>query len=972
MDNNDLKEALKFLRRVLPTGHGYSYFVTLDLPGQRPPNHQAFDTSGLRDTLDKLRKQTNKNPTNGTFFTPFIFSDKYHPEGGNLRKHDDYKVACKCLWVDIDVGEGKHYPTLRDALTALLSAVGDRRPNIMVNTGGGVHAYWVLDQDVPHDRWLMVARRMKQWLSNIGVKGDLGITPDSGRVLRVPFTPNMKTGTPRVSKVVHDDLATTALAMLESDLPEISNLEKGVPAGAITSLFGAPTETMVEEAERRPSYTEEIVKKCLIINATGVSRGKDDNEPLWKDVLGVIARTEDAEAYAHVFSDGHPDYHETFVNQKLVERGEHKPITCSQLRDSYMECHGTDLCASCPHNGTIKSPITLGYRETEPEEVPTTLPFPLELRADGTYLHTKDKDGRRGTEQIMPNRLLSARAVRGKDDDGNYVQRLVCEVELHGVSEERALDMVELSQHRSKKCSHFIDNGMMVKETIVDTVSNGVKSWYNQLVEAGKAVDPVLRLGWYGHTPTLGYAGFATGGDVMIQDPNGEAPYLKIDDPLINSYKQYGDPLSWGRCVETLMSSGIQELMVPVYASFASILTPFNPDPSAVVNIFTEQSGVGKTTAMQVAASVWGNYRAITNSMNDTVNAVANRASVIHNLPLFWDEVRGGDEHDRQMMEFIFRIPQGRSKERMTGGGGATNTYAEYKLMAVLASNQPIITNAMDSGEDAAVARIFSVELPRDIKFVDSQNRHVFGELVHNYGHAGVDFAQYVAEHQKECRALCKKLDDALRAKHKPKAGDRMLLTAMAQLAAAACLLKAQGIVNNDPRAFLACMEHHYLENLKLHKRMATQTRTVVPVEQYMNDSRVNGMVVTELPKSRPGKPKDREDKVVQPPLLGAGSLNYELCSKTGEAILNRSHFQQWAVQNIPQFKAGRWERQAEGEGVLLDRNDRRSLGAGTRHTTKTQHFCYHVQLPDVGTGGRLNVVPDSAPASDAAGDAAL
>jgi hypothetical protein len=958
MDNNSLREALKFLQRVQAVfgQNAFSYIVRLDLPGQRLPNHKAVDIRDTRAVANGIIHQSKRDPTNGLFFTPFSFSAAYHPEGGNLRKHDEYKVACQCFWLDIDVGENKHYPTLKEALTACLTATVQCPPNILVDSGGGLHAYWVANRPIPLAGWLIVARQFKQWFIDLGIRGDLGITPDSGRVLRLPGTANMKTGTPRACRVLKDDGASYGWTAMSEFLPEASNLDTA-SQGTITSLFGGATETMVDEADRRPSYTAEIVKKCLVLNAVGVSRGKDDDEPLWKDVLGVIARTEDAEVYAHVLSDGHPDYHEVTVNQKLAERAEQKPITCAQLGQSYVACHGNDLCASCPHSGTIKSPISLGYKEAEPEELPCTIPFPLELRADGTYLHLKDKDGKKGIQRVMGQRLLSARAVRGHDTHGDYIQKLLCDVELLSHTEERAFDIEELTQHKSRKAGHFAKNGMVIGDGVVDTVASGIKSWYTQLVEAGKAVEPILHLGWFNHSHTTGYSGFATGGDAIMRDPNDVLPYLKLDDSLINSYVQHGDIAPWGLAVEQLMEGGVQELMVPVYTSFASILTPFNSDPAAVVNIFTDQSGVGKTTAMQVAAAVWGNPKSIMNSMNDTVNSVANRAANIHNLPLFWDEVRGGDEHDRGMMEFIFRIPQGRSKERMTGDGGRTNTFATYRLMAVLASNEPIITNAIESGSDAAVARIFSVELPPGIKYDDQTKRHAFSDLIHNYGHAGVEFARFVASHQTEVRALCRKLDDSLRVKHKPKAADRMLITTMAQLTVAATILRNIGLVNNDVLKFLQCLEHHYARMITLHKRMETQTRSVIPVEQYLNAERVNGMVVTELQAAKRGKPKDREDKIVDPPMLGGGTLQYELCSKTGEVLVNRTHFQQWAHLNITGFKPSSWERRAQHEGVLLDREARRRLGSGTRHSTKTPHYCYHIQLPDVGSGGRVKAV---------------
>jgi hypothetical protein len=294
--------------------------------------------------------------------------------------------------------------------------------------------------------------------------------------------------------------------------------------------------------------------------------------------------------------------------------------------------------------------------------------------------------------------------------------------------------------------------------------------------------------------------------------------------------------------------------------------------------------------------------------------------------------------------------------------------------MAVLASNTPINTTALESGSDAAMARIFSVELPPGIRYDDPTKRHVFSELQYNHGHAGPEFIRYVAQNQSKVRELCRTLDDQLRARHKPKAADRMLVTTMAQLTAAAHICHSIGLIPNNVSDFLYKLESQYEAMLTLHERLKTETSTVIPVEQYLNADRVSGIVVSEMHQPKRGKPKNRDDKVVQPPMMG-GSIHFELCAKTGELLIDRGHFTQWASLTYPSFKAYDWERRAEEEGVLLQRNVRRQLAAGTRHGTKTQQYCYHIQLPDVGSGGRVKAVDDDEDprllASDAPSDAA-
>ena len=85
------------------------------------------------------------------------------------------------LWSDVDAkrfGAGK---------LGALQAVNDLGPvpQVLVDSGGGLHAYWLLAEPVPFDQ----ARRAMEYIAQ-AVNGDA--TYDAARVLRVPGTVNYK------------------------------------------------------------------------------------------------------------------------------------------------------------------------------------------------------------------------------------------------------------------------------------------------------------------------------------------------------------------------------------------------------------------------------------------------------------------------------------------------------------------------------------------------------------------------------------------------------------------------------------------------------------------------------------------------------------------------------------------------------------------------------------------------------------
>lgn len=84
----------------------------------------------------------------------------------------------RVLWVDVD--------DVRDGLEP--EWIETLRPHLWVASGGGLHAYWRLDRELPVEEIESCNRRLAAQ-----VKGDLSCT-DRGRIMRLPGTINHKRG----------------------------------------------------------------------------------------------------------------------------------------------------------------------------------------------------------------------------------------------------------------------------------------------------------------------------------------------------------------------------------------------------------------------------------------------------------------------------------------------------------------------------------------------------------------------------------------------------------------------------------------------------------------------------------------------------------------------------------------------------------------------------------------------------------
>ena len=169
-------------------------------------------------TIDALADAAEQLDAQGydAYFALATFGDT------SSRKADNV-VSLKSLFLDLDCGADKPYPTQLDAIKALQEFCRTLRlpkPSIIVNSGRGVHVYWVLDRECGRDEWLPVAERLKAACAQEGLDADVNVTADAARILRVPNTHNYKDDPPRAVQVFRDTGTVHSLEAISSAFPE--------------------------------------------------------------------------------------------------------------------------------------------------------------------------------------------------------------------------------------------------------------------------------------------------------------------------------------------------------------------------------------------------------------------------------------------------------------------------------------------------------------------------------------------------------------------------------------------------------------------------------------------------------------------------------------------------------------------------------------------------------------------------------
>jgi hypothetical protein len=275
----------------------------------------------------------------------------------------------KAIWIDIDVKphDDKHYQTQEAAIAALdgfVVRVGLPPPSAVINSGGGLHVYWISDKPLTPNEWRPYAEGLKAALLQEGVLSDTGLTTDIARILRVPGTLNYKYDPPRPVELL-------PLPLKEYDFAEdLEFLTTEAPASVLpntafagkTPIYTGTADKLSdgERAEFPPLPVAPIVAGCAFIRDAIETGGKHYTQPMWN--LTTLAATfmEDGHELAHRMARGHSEY----TPESTDALWERKNRERADPRLGWPSCktilaNGCAECAACPQFAAGKSPLHL-------------------------------------------------------------------------------------------------------------------------------------------------------------------------------------------------------------------------------------------------------------------------------------------------------------------------------------------------------------------------------------------------------------------------------------------------------------------------------------------------------------------------------------------------------------------------------------------------------------------------------------
>lgn len=714
----------------------------------------------------------------------------------------------KCFRADIDCGPSKEYPTQKKALYALqkyLEEIGLPMPTI-VNSGRGWHLYWALDEVIEYNVWRPIADALKSSMADLQFFADPSVTADGARILRIPDTLNSKDreaikpveiikaadpisleaftnhltaylvgsrlGEEIVAKTntaVEDPLMKKLIENSESNFSRI--LARSLKETEITETVEVIVEA--KDGTRTTKQTKQkVIRSAGCAQIAHIYQAQSDPEfdyNLWRAGLSIAANCNDADEAIAIISNQYPGYDPDYT-AAVARDTKGKPQYCKTFQG-----FNPTPCLTCPIKGQISTPIQLGaviipatptdnlkdqvwhrgLKEYVSIEIPITYPSPWfrpkvggvaykgalqkEAKKDAATNDGEENEGLIYEHDLWVNKRLI---------DPTFGE--VVQISVHLPKDGLAEFMVPLSYlAKPEKCQEFLaSNGVVALGKSMRNIQMYLMDWVKYYQLTNKAEQAREQMGWHDN-----YSRFLIGSREITSDGLViYSPPCSLTEEIAPLYSAKGDLDAWKTVVNTYNNIGNEARAFAFFVSMGSPLYTFCGVGSMLVHLTNSASGVGKSTAQMVGASIWGHPVMTMLNENDTAMAKQQRAGVLGNIAIMFDELT--NMSGEETSDFVFRFSFNRGRNRMQSQINAERkNSATWSMPGITSGNNSLhdVLKAFKTSSEGEMFRVMEIQVYKDETLTKEQSDYLFNELLlNNYGIAGETFMKYVVPNQRD------------------------------------------------------------------------------------------------------------------------------------------------------------------------------------------------------------------------------
>lgn len=845
----------------------------------------------------------------------------------------------RSFFLDLDVGadDPLKFASKGEAikeLIAFVKKIGLPRP-MVIDSGGGIHAYWPLLLAIPTAQWRPVADQLKDICLHEKFKADRSLTSDQARVLRCLGGYNFRRDAPvkllsRATGPYEFSLFGTCFnAYLAANNTTIS--PRKAPAAM---LLGTQPDVLPDNlgASNDPLHFDRIAFACGQIGAQVATRGASIGEKLWRAGLGIAKfATEQVLAYRSI-SDSHPQYDEQATLTKL-SNWRTGPTACEHFHQE-----NPATCEACPHWQKITSPAQLGHTVAlapaavvtmvdEAGAVTTVLiPDPpndyARTLAGGVKLMSEDSEGNPTFELVCPYDLYPITILRQHGEDHSIDERSVWRAHLPRLGP-MDIDIPQITFSDTKRLhGHLMSKGVYLTHDQATLTAKYMSAYLQVLAVQADRERLYEHLGWHGE-----HTAFVLGDRVLHRDGSTHAhkPSRAVEAVTKSGVTTGGTLDGWKEAMKFYDRPGYEGHRFFLYAAIGAPLFHMNDTGNkGVLMTASGDSGRGKTTCLRACASMWGvPEHLILNGNKDgsTINALYETLGTYHSLPFLWDDITERDPEE--IRRFLLNISQGKGKERMKGHehSGVAKT---WETIVLASANTDDVQRIMSSGKevDPHLMRLVGVEfkaINTDTESKIAADRFL-RQINNNYGHVGPIVMKFVmANYAAVAKGYIKNVAMV----------DRMLNSSNASAERYWSATVAAAYTGAQIACKLGLLPYPYEEDLKwmvahlTKQREAIKEGTALSVDilaEFLEQHVGHTLVVS-------AKMASNLDNVILRP-YNALLIRHEM--EAGRIYVARNAMMEYCVKVKASFRA--IESDLETRGVILSRNVQKILGADTQY----------------------------------------
>lgn len=264
--------------------------------------------------------------------------------------------------------------------------------------------------------------------------------------------------------------------------------------------------------------------------------------------------------------------------------------------------------------------------------------------------------------------------------------------------------------------------------SVTSTSASALVDYLNDIENLNYHTIPECKsIGRLGYIPGEGFSPYV---DELVFD--GDASFRN----MYQSVQSHGSQTEWYKIALECRKMSVTARIL-LAASFASPLLSVVGSLPFFVHLWGVDSGTGKTVALMLAASVWGNpaVGSYTQTFNGTQVGQERTAAFLNHLPMCLDELQLTKDSRGKSNFDVYQLAQGvgRSRGKRSGGVEMTPT---WDCCFLTTGESPLTSVSSGAG---AVNRVIDIECTAGSKVITDGHR-VSGVLKNNYGYAGQEF----------------------------------------------------------------------------------------------------------------------------------------------------------------------------------------------------------------------------------------